>query len=76
VWKILVGRVSPDSRVTLSRKILGRFTGYCTIVPQASWPQARDRALLKRKRRADSDLRRNDYEKVKEGVVVGSKWKL
>ncbi len=32
-WKVLVGRVSPDARVTLSRKILGRFTRDCTIVP-------------------------------------------
>ncbi len=26
-WKVLVSRVSPDARVTLSRKIPGRFTG-------------------------------------------------
>jgi hypothetical protein len=31
-WKLLGGRVSPDARVTLSRKIPGRFTGNCTIV--------------------------------------------
>ncbi len=27
VWKVLGGRVSPDARVALSRKIPGRFTG-------------------------------------------------
>ncbi len=32
-WKVLVGRVSPDARVALSRKIPGRFTGDRTIVP-------------------------------------------
>ncbi len=32
-WKVLVGRVSPDARVTLSRKIPGRYTRDHTIVP-------------------------------------------
>ncbi len=31
--KVLVGRVPSDARVTLSRKIPGRFTGDRTIVP-------------------------------------------
>ncbi len=39
-------------------------------------PQARERTLSKRKRHADSDLRRSDYEKVKEGVGVVPKWEL
>jgi hypothetical protein len=40
--------------------------------------QARDTALLKRKRRANSDLRRSDsyLEKEKEDVVVVTKRKL
>ena len=50
-----------DARVTISRKIPGRLTGNRTIVQQAFWPQARDTALSKRKRHADSDLRRSDY---------------
>jgi hypothetical protein len=32
MWKILVGRVSPDARVTLSRKIPGRFRIRCSLV--------------------------------------------
>jgi hypothetical protein len=35
-----------------------------------------DTALSKRKRRVNSDLRRSDYDKVKEGVVVVPKWEL
>jgi hypothetical protein len=55
------------------REVLKKVSNYRAISLSA---QTRDTALWKRKRRADSDLRRSDYEKVKEGVVVVPKWEL
>ncbi len=41
----------------------GRPYQNCTIVPKTFWPQAGDTARQKRKRRADSDLRRSDQQR-------------